>query len=896
MPVPTLSVTKSIQSKWDLDDYGRAKRLLARGTLPEDKQARLQARVDEHEQGMREGRTWEPTGSLLINEQLQNRAPEGTLPNFSGDRTLYEDPVYYGEGETAAGWLPGTTQPYIHMEPSKEQALEYISSVSGHYNDPESQEKIEVAFNDIQKMGKESKYWKEFADRQWQEVYKAFKRRKQPVIRAAKVGEYRDLHPEEATLGQSAYEAWARMKQVSDPFASGASDILTLGLAREGLATLGRVDLDPEAREALSELEAGGVLLPQAERMKDVQRASPGMSLAGSLAGALTPMGLPVRAAGAARGVRLGGLGGAIAAPFARVAAEAVPPLLRHSTLGKMLWRGTAGVTGAGMAGASYALASGAVERGGSAIRGEEQFKATPEEFAGRVATEAAVGGVFGLGGPLASELIGYPQTVGSEMATGYRGYLYGSRPGGRELRHLKMAHELEEAGEDVLPTSVSTGVKPTKTGVRVQHEAQRIHPGWKEEEIAKGAEEIMLSRLARGAAYKGAEQSGRVSVRIAKENADYYDANMVGGEPRRGYLNETARALLDILGRRRGAAFTDATMQKALGGATDAILVADDSAARALRDRHGVGLIIRVDEAADYGVTHMVREQLEEVTAGLRGTPSVSIQGIRGTTFPGRAEVLGGLPARTIPGRAAPSAKAVLGRKRIVLVPKRVSAQEMDESVWGLDRKISWEREQGAKDEAMEQVAAAIRRDREHLFTGARIKDSHHELLNSIESQKKALGIEGRRYRVRGPQLQTMVDAVRGAGTGNQAKDDAILSLFEQDPELLRYFKQYLGVRSAREIRHRDPRIWPSEAGAIRHAIAKAPYHLDPILAGTARGLRAVGPAGAGVMGAAAAEQKLRGTQPSEHKVGTMPKAIMDAYRTDPDIIERFFYWAERM
>ncbi|MEE9393426.1 MAG: hypothetical protein V3W41_13065 [Planctomycetota bacterium] len=842
---------------WTMASFRKAQDVIASGEGGEDDRTHLSAMVGDFEKDLAEG--WEPasgetkapaarraqevgiggeydpstmrgqlTGPLvgrqqalpdpeigdgdnLADAEIAKRAPtlyDTDFRSASQQKALFADPIYApdpGEidpltGLAAAGeGFAEPEQPYFHQEPSVEQFIDYLERAKASTDRPEMQAQWDEALSSAQDKGDESPYFAEFADRQWQEVRRAFAAHRAPVTRIA----YQDVA--KGNLGARLEGEFAR---ISEPFLAGADQMATFGVGAEAMAMNGNKRYSKHQEEALATLEENGTLMPMAARTKDVMETSPWMTGAGMLAGALTP-------GGAANLVFK--VGAKATAAAGKAMAAVTPTLFRGTSMGAQAARGVAkhGVAGGGAALVEES-GRGLVAETGRAIREEEDTGIGAPMGPG----EAFLAG--GLGG-----------TLGGGIAAGIGGM-------GKSLRLTgdKATRRAIAKVEDLLPgqrgTSVLRGIKETpemkavlETELRAGTSAGR----------KTGVEEGL--RGMRGDVAKLGREEQEIAFKAAgEEKVAFHAAN----ETNLKSMQESSDRMLMVARRREGTPFADdESFFRAFRDVTDVKAVASQSEAQALAKAHG-GQVMSLGDAKKLFGAKYVKAKIGRLKADDPAISDVVDDAPLELLPPGQAFPTGPLVE---PAEAALDASPI----HLVVTGKRLNPRQYDDAVDALNRKIRYGEGDAYKDPEWKQLGLAIRKDRDQ-FGGewGTTKKRHEDVANLWEKRRKDFGIKADWNERDQVQLDGIHKALRKAGNVDDATDAEIWALLEKKPALVKKLQVLKATEARRELMSGG--TTPTRWGIMRELYGGARLRADPLLGGMIGDpLTALGPGRLGML-----------------------------------------------
>ncbi len=834
---------------------------------------------------------------------------EGQTASMKMTSGLYRPPAYWGEGDTAhePAYFDFQSPPYMHTEPNVNDVLGLVAQ----YRDVDPD--MAFAYDDIEKNGKESEYYREIADRQWVAVFEGFKKKGVPVVRL----EYSEDIPASMRLsGADEGDVSRREFQLSQMRASdrassfvGGADIgLTGGFGRELIGVpIAEAARDPDQAEVLAELEAQGVIGSLGERAKDSAVGHPGLSVLGGIAS----LGLPG-----------GGLGGLIGKGATKVAA--LPKILQGTSLGKIILRG--GATGA-LAGAGHTAVIEAAEATGSAIRDEDEHIKSPEEVATSIALGGVVGG--GIGGGL-----GAVSGVGTKAYQSLRGkdkQAFDLLSVERALPEAdpKIPSKLIGGGRQELGTSVRTGIR-TPAAV-AEAEAQAVKPQTIDPVLPRDnpvekvvtADDLLLDDLGPRIQRTAAENEVAIIDSIRKESEVFMSNNSISGR-----MEETTAALASVIRRRSNAPFVRTKEAQGMLKELFELKVVDaDDAINIMRSTGGIRMSLGEAKATlPPEMASLAEKEARMLSLGPGPTPSGALrapptggiaqpptggfeppgsaiastrqpvpgQGIaqppiggwrrmegprhvgpsgepipqpgaggfeqstdispftgirqfdamaqyRGPRPGGTASQAGGAvrdvtgSTSSVPGPGA-GASAATGPRReayVVLVPRKVNINQMEESIQAIDDKVRYGQAQGSGDKALNEIGAAIRRDRSKIFgeKWAGIKDRHHKQLNELEARRRTLGTGRGAVEEDNPsQLLGIRSVLKDVMVPVHEKADQVLKIASQDPKTLTSLRNYAASRALGRMRGETPAVG-SQGDILRAAQRAARMRLDPLL-----------------------------------------------------------------
>lgn len=750
-------------------------------------------------------------GDNLADAEAAKRAPTVYDTDFrsaSQHKALFADPIYApdpGEidpltGLAAAGeGFAEPEQPYFHQEPSVEQFIDYLERAKKSTDRPEMQAQWDEALASAQDKGDESPYFAEFADRQWQEVRRAFAAHRAPVTRIA----YQDVA--KGKLGERLEGEFAR---IAEPFLAGADQMATFGVGAEAMAMNGNKRYSKHQEEALAMLEENGTLMPMSARIKDTMETSPWMTGAGMLAGALTP-------GGAANLVFK--VGAKATAAAGKAMAAVTPTLLRGTSMGAQAARGVAKhALPAGGAAVIEEQSRGAVAEAGRAIRDEEDTEIGAPMGPGEAFLAGSIGGTLGGGiaagvGGLAKSLRLTGDRPTREAIAKVEDLLPGQR-GTSVLRGIKETPEMKAVLETELRAGTSAG---RKTGVE---ESMRGMRG----DVAK------LGREQQEAAFKAA----------GEEKAAFHAAN----ETTLKSMQESSDRMLLVARRREGTPFADdESFFRAFRDVSTVKPVATKGEAEGLAKAHG-GQVMSLGDAKKLFGAKFVKAKLGKLKAD----------------DPVIADVVDDAPLELLPpGQGFPTgplvepAEAVLDSSPIhfVITGKKLNPRQYDDAVDALNRKIRYGEGDAYKDPEWKQLGLAIRKDRDQ-FGGewGATKKRHEDVANVWEKRRKDFGIKADWNERDQVQLDSIHKALRRAGNVEDATDAQIWALLEKKPGLVKKLQVLKATEARRELMSGG--TTPTRWGIMRELYGGARLRADPLLGGMIGDpLTALGPGRLGML-----------------------------------------------
>ena len=475
------------------------------------------------------------------------------LPSESKRRSLYAEPLY--EGKNGIGMFKNA--PFVHYEPKPEHLIAELTSYSSQLQGTQKKD-IEVAIADLKNNGKDSKTYKEAADRIWVETRSEFEREGLPVQRVAHapVNSYRTGVNKVAGT-------------IAAPILHGADQSALFGGLSAAWPTMSQDVMSgssPEQDKVVERLRQRGVL-PAGEAARGQDAGEGGLSLFGGIMGLI---------AGGPKSLG----GGAVKAGLKTEAAmaKAAPAWLRGTTLGSRLTRSAAGgAVAGGLAGGGTQ----AVTELSEAARG-----GTPE--LGDVAAEAGEGALFGTiadaGGTTVAHGFGTAaRKIGQAAQEGLR-----MKPGlGDDLR----AMEAGGAGK----TDLLFGVKQSPEGKSLAREA--LEPVELEGvRMSQTKQQAALKPIADAALESRVSKTKLEMERMQQDNVQGY-ARLEG---RRASTYPVVNQLMSLLRSRKDIPFTEMTKYKEAllrTAEVQPMLKTDPAAAQRAR--------LTPEEAASYGLDY---------------------------------------------------------------------------------------------------------------------------------------------------------------------------------------------------------------------------------------------------------------------------------------------------
>lgn len=714
------------------------------------------------------------------------------LRSASGEKALYSPPVYTpdpGEIDPSTGLAtPGEgsgdpMEPYFHQEPSVAQAIDYIKRAQKTTGDEAMIAQWDVTIADMEEHGEESEHWKQFADRQYQEVYRVMASHRVPVTRVA----YQDV-----TEGNIADRLEGEFARISEPFIAGADQMATFGVGAEAMAMHGNKRYSQHHEQALAELEESGTLMPMAARTKDIMESSPWITGAGMLAGAFTPGGaVNLLAKFGTKAVAAGG----------KLLASKTPTLLRGTGMGMQAARGVGkhGLTGGGTALAEESARAG-VGAGGRRLRDEEEHDIGTPMGPGEAFLAGAGGGILGGGiaagvGKMAKNLRLTSDRVTREAIGKTEDLLGEGKRGTSWIAGTKETPEMKAVLETELRSGTSAG---RKTGVEESLRGMRgdvAELGRKEQEVAFRA--------------------------AGEEKVAFHAAN----EATLKSMQESSDRMLLVARNREGTPFADdATFFDAFKKVTDVKPVATKGEAQALVKAHG-GQVMSLGDAKKLFGAKFVKAKLGKFK----------------TEAPDVVDVVDDAPIELLPrgqgfrsGPLQEPAEAALDSSPIhfVVQGKKLNPRQYDDAVDALNRKIRYGEGDAYKDPEWRQLGLAFRKDRDQ-FGGewGATKKRHEDVANLWEKRRKDLGIKGDWNERDQLQLDNIHVALRRAGNVDDATDAEIWALLEKKPALLKKLRVTKAAEARRELKSGSQKV--TKWGVLSDLAAGTRLRVDPMLSG---------------------------------------------------------------
>lgn len=762
-------------------------------------------------------------GDNLADAEAAKRAPTVYDTDFrsaSQHKALFADPIYApdpGEidpltGLAAAGeGFAEPEQPYFHQEPSVEQFIDYLERAKKSTDRPEMQAQWSEALASAQDKGDESPYFAEFADRQWQEVRRAFAAHRAPVTRIA----YQDVA--KGKLGERLEGEFAR---IAEPFLAGADQMATFGVGAEAMAMNGNKRYSKHQEEALAMLEENGTLMPMAARIKDTMETSPWMTGMGMLAGALTPGGaanLVFRA-----GAKATAAGG-------KAMAAMTPKLLRGTSMGAQAARGVAKhALPAGGAAVLEESGRAVIGAGGRAIRGEEATEVGAPMGPGEAFLAGSIGGTLGGGiaagvGKMAKNLR-LTSDKATREAIGKVEDLLGpvdpKKPLGAQKRGTSALLGIKETPEmkAVLETELRAGTAAgRKTGV-----------------------ETSLGQMTRPVAKAAREKQELAFKAMGDEKVAFYKKN----ETNLKSMQASSDRMLAVARRREGTPFADdTTFFDAFKKVTHIEPVASRAEAEALAKAQG-GSVMTLAEANKLFGKKYVKTQ----TGKLKAKDPEMADVVDDIPEDAPLELLpGGGPFPT--GPLLEPAATVATPIHFVVGGKKLNPMQYDDAVDALNNKIRYGEGDKYKDKEWKQLGLAIRKDRDQ-FGGewGATKKRHEDVSNLWEKRRKDFGVKADWNERDKIQLDNIHVALRKAGNVDDATDAQLWALLEDEPGLLKKLRVIKATEARREFMSGD--TVPLRYQVVRELYKGGRLRADPFLGGMIGDpLTALGPARLGML-----------------------------------------------
>jgi len=284
-----------------------------------------------------------------------------------------------------------------------------------------------------------------------------------------------------------------------------------------------------------------------------------------------------------------------------------------------------------------------------------------------------------------------------------------------------------------------------------------------------------------------GAEYEAKVAQLGAQRREAYY-ATDDATKPVR--LGELAREMMATKKARAGSLFQDESFDKAFDSIVE---VVEDPAGGIVKNRGG-GSVMSAEQARhDYGI------ETEAATVWVG------------------------------PREALPNHRA------------------LDASIDALDRKVRYDVAQTQSDPATDRMAAALRKIRKDNQPAYRVKeiDEIHEMLNTAEGAKKALGVGRSSFEEGGStqgvhaQWQSIEAALPNLLKAGGHARGAMYKMLEEHPDVLKAVKQYVGTMSADALRSGMgiEALAAGKTAAVKSTVSKIPMYLDPIRGAFSRG-----------------------------------------------------------
>ncbi len=756
-------------------------------------------------------------GDTLAAAEADVQEPEVYDTNYqsaSQHKALYADPVYEpepGEIDPLTGLAaPGAgfaepEKPYFHQEPSVDQFVDYLKRAKESTDRPEMQELWDEALESAVASGEESPHYAEFADRQWQEVRRAFAERGAPVSRVA----YQDIM--KGNLGDRLEGELAR---IAEPFIAGADQMATFGVGGEALAAHGNRRYSESQQQALDELEQSGTLMPMSARIKDVMETSPWSTGFGYLAGAFTPGGA---------GNILMNLGAKAMAAGGKTLAKMTPSLLRGTSMGAAAGRG---VVKHGTAGAAAAIVEeqtrGLTQEAGRKLRGERKYEIGMGPMG--IGEAALTGGIGGVGGGL--------------LATGVEKLAKNLRLQSEKPTRAALA-KVEDLLEGPRGTSVLSGIKQTPEMKAVLERELKAGTS----AGRKTGVELELEQMAPAVARLGREGQEDAIKAAGTEKVAFHARN----ETNMQSMQASSDRMLQVARSREGIPFSDdTTFFQAFKDVTDVTPVASKGEAQQMVNAAGGGQVMSVTEARKLFGSDYVKRKLAKLKE----------------SDPDIADAVDDAPLEDVPleldltGRPMegmllePSEVVDTSPVYLAVTGKMMNPRQYDLAVEGLNRKIRYGEGTDYKDPEWLQLGRAIREDRDKFGPewGA-TKKRHEDVANLWETRRKKLGVGKKDWNERDQmQLESIHKALRSAGKLDDATDAQVWRLLEEKPGLLKKLKMLKATEARRELLSGD--TTPTKWSILRELYRGARLRSDALLGmGVGDPLRAVGPARLGML-----------------------------------------------
>jgi hypothetical protein len=736
--------------------------------------------------------------------QRWRERPKTTDPNLrsaSGEKGLYAPPVYVpepGEIDPSTGLAaPGEgftepVKPYFHQEPSVAQTIDYIKRAKKTTDDEAAHSRWDAAIADLEENGEESEHWKQYADRQWQEVSRVMQSHRSPVTRIA----YQSI-----AEGNIADRLEGEFARISEPFIAGGDQMATFGVGTEAMAMAENKSPSSHQAQALAELEENGTLMPRAARIRDLMEASPWIAGGGMLAGVFTP-------GGAANLVAKLGLKATAAG--GKLLAHSTPKLLQGTGLGMQAVRG---VGKYGLPGGGAALAEesgrGFVMETGRLARDEEKHEVGVPMGPGEAFLSGAAGGTLGGGiatgvGKMAKNLR-LTSDKATREAIGKTEDLLGpvdpKKPLGKQQRGTSWIAGIKETPEmkAVLETELRVGTTAgRKTGV-----------------------EVSLRQMAPAVGKLGREQQKQAFKAMGDEKVAFYKKN----ETNLQGMQESSDRMLMVARRREGTPFADdATFFDAFKKVTDITPVATRGEAEALVKAHG-GQVMSIGDAKKLFGAKYVKAQLGKLKAKDPAVADV----VDDIPEDAPLELLpGGGPFPT--GPLLEPAGEVASPIHLVVQGKKLNPMQYDDAIDALNRKIRYGEGDAYKDPEWKQLGLAFRKDRDK-FGGewGATKKRHEDVSNAWEKTRKDLGVKSDWNERDQLQLDGIHRALRKAGNVDDATDADLWALLEKEPALLKKLRVAKATEARRELKSGAQKV--TKWGVLSELYGGIRLRADPAL-----------------------------------------------------------------
>lgn len=800
-------------------------------------------------QAEREPETDEELQALLSKPKLFQHDPE--LNSASKLKVLYSPPIYEPEPDQVdprtgqvftAEQMPAS--PYYHLDPSAEQVINYIDRASAATESGWLKDRWTLASADIKEHGRDSTFWQEFADRQWQEVYKTFQWYRVPVMRV----EHSLTEP--GNLGE---RLKGEMARAGEPFVGGMDLSVTFGAGREALATyISNKRYDMRTQEALGHLEESGTLMPMGARMRDAMDENPLMVAAGVVTGV----------AGAGFGLALKG-------------AQALTTAAKYVT-GKMpaLFRGTQFAATAPGAGRAASAAAAAVT---SSARGKLASAVTTAAIGGTTAAteEAIITGVAEAGQYLRDEeefinVTGIPWYLAAPMGAG--GAVVGRGVEKLIGRHAENLRSLAPPAERKTIASYEDYTGKRGTGIFGLKETPKMREmvtrgtGYSRKELAaqakkmgedfkftpfKVGEEAATLQLATKTVVSQRDASARRYIARTKKVREFYGKTMDTKE----HMHNTADALLEILRDRKGVPVADATVWREY--THDSLIIKSASStgqAEEIVRAHGGGTILPLKEAKDL----FNRETLNKLLGKARtqnptsplGTARPFAGGFDPETGLGIGSFLPDKISDTLDwvGKAANNPPVY-----VVAIGRKLNPKDFDTMSAAVENFARHGEDATYKSESYRRFAKAIYKDRERFGKKwADMKQAHSIELASEEGRKKIFGVKDT-WNINNPdELRNVYKALKGAGRIDDASDSEIWTLLAEAKGLTNELSLIKAVEARRQMISGATGVDPGQSGggaSVRRSLLRGLRHgYDAVSQGAVGDpLRKIGPGGVG-------------------------------------------------